>query len=313
MSISPFAIRKIFAELSLSNRWPYQNQEEYKLFTSDYFNFLIEGHGAPLGYVHKVWVDTLRWPSFWDINHEKRLLVLSGQSSFDERTKAMEDTLRQGHKDGKVECLREWGNVLIPIISSGEVLLNMDLCGVDIFGIVASGVHLTAYTRTEEGLKYWVPRRAKTKQPFPGMLDNTVATNLAFGQEPLEKLIQKALEEASIPENYTRTHAIKCGTVSYHMSQTNDSRPGCQRHIQHVYEMELAREIVPTPANSDVKEFRLMSVKEVTEALVHGEFNFRAMTWIAYFVRHGIVNANNEANLEEVRARLHRKHDPVVV
>ncbi|XTI83836.1 hypothetical protein V2W45_1465042 [Cenococcum geophilum] len=234
-----------------------KNQEEYKLFTSNYFNFLIKGHEAPL--------DTLRWPSFWDINHKKRLLVLSGQFSFDERTKAIEDTLCQGYKDGKVEYLREWGNVLIPIILSGEVLLNIDLCGVDIFGIIAS---------------------TKIKQPFPEMLDNTIATNLTFGQEPLEMLIQKALEEASIPETYTRTYAIKCGI-------TNNSRLGCQRHIQH---------IIPTPANSNVKEFRLISVKEVTEALVY-----------AYFVRHGIINANNKANLEEVCARLHQKHDPVII
>lgn len=296
--------------------WPYYQHgpEEYRAFVDDYYYFIVEGYKAPLGYTHKSFVEAMNWLPYWHIDHEKRLLVLSGISSLNERTNAMQATLRQGHTDGRVQCLRKWGRELIAVVSStGEHVLDMDLCGVDIFGIITSGVHLTAYVRTEEGLKYWVPRRAMTKTPYPGMLDNTVATNLASGQKPLEKLVQRALEEASIPEAYTRWYAKACGTISYQMSRTNDGKPGCQHHVQYVYEMELTPEIVPTPSNGEVERFRLMSLEEVAEALARGEFNFRAMTWIAHFVRHGIVNAENEANLAEVCARLHRKHDIFII
>ena len=37
------------------------------------------------------------------------------------------------------------------------------------------------------------------------------------------------------------------------------------------------------------------------------------MTWMAYLVRHGVVNAENEEYLVEICARLHRKHDIFVV
>ncbi|OCL13462.1 hypothetical protein AOQ84DRAFT_395062 [Glonium stellatum] len=296
--------------------WPYyqHDPDEYRVFVGNYYYFIIEGCKAPLGYTHASFIEAMNWPPDWRIDHEKRLLVLSGTSNFNERTKVMQATLRQGYKDGKVQCLLKGGREPIPVISSaGEHMLDMDLCGVDIFGIVTFGVHLTAYVRTEEGLKYWVPRRAMTKTPYPGMLDNTVATNLASGQKPLEKLAQRALEEASIPEAYTQRHAKACGTVSYQMSRTNDGKPGCQHHVQYVYEMELAPEIIPTPFNSEVEGFRLMSLEEVAEALIRGEFNFRAMTWIAHFIRHGIVNAENETGLAEVCARLHRKHDIFMV
>jgi hypothetical protein len=41
-----------------------------------------------------------------------------------------------------------------------------------IFGFATFGVHLTAYEGEGENMKLWVPRRSRTKQTFPGVLDN---------------------------------------------------------------------------------------------------------------------------------------------
>ena len=304
-----------FNSLELIDRvdeWPYYQDDakKYRVFMEDYYYFMVDGYEKPFGYVHTSFVNAMSWLESWVLDHEQRLLTLAGNFSLEERSAAMQATLRHGHEDGKVECLRKWGNEMIPVISSeGEHVLDMDLCGVDIFGIVTSGVHLTAYVRTGEGLKYWVPRRAQMKTPFPGMLDNTVASNLASGQKPLDKLIRRAAEEASIPEEFTRNNAKACGTVSYQMTRTNDGKPGCQHHVQYVYEMELEPAMLPRPADKEVESFALMTVQEVSKELMRGEFNFRVMTWVAHFVRHGIVNAGNENHLAEVSARLHRRHD----
>jgi isopentenyldiphosphate isomerase len=280
----------------------------------DYYYFMVDGYKAPLGYAHKSFVEAIEWQEYWHLDHERRLLILTIQGSFNERTDAMQATLKQGHQRGKVDCLRKWGAEVLPVISSsGDHVLDMDLCGVDIFGIQTFGVHLTAYIRTDEGLKYWVPRRAKTKTPYAGMLDNTVSTNLFAGQKPLEKLIRRAADEASIPVEYTAKHAKACGTVTYQMTRTNEGKPGCQHHVQYVYEMELSSDMIPKPFNGDVEKFKLMTLQEVVEAIHRGEFNFRAMTWVAHFIRHGIVNAENEPKIIEVCARLHRKHDLFVV
>ncbi|KAF4624969.1 hypothetical protein G7Y89_g13204 [Cudoniella acicularis] len=266
----------------------------------DYYYFMIDGYKAPLGYVHKTFVEVIEWQEYWHLDHEKRLLVLTVQGGFNERTEAMQATLKQGHQRGKVDCLRKWGAEVLPVITPyGDHVLDMDLCGVDVFGIRTFGVHLTAYVRTDEGLKYWVPRRAKTKTPYPGMLDNTVAANLFSGQKPLKKIIRRAEGEASIPFEYTAKHAKACGTVTYQMTRTNEGKPGCQHHVQYVYEMELSPDMIPKPFNGDVEKFKLMTLQEVVDALHRGEFNFRAMTWVAHFIRHGIVNPDNEPKIIE--------------
>lgn len=275
---------------------------------------MIDGFKAPFGYAHRSFVEVIEWSSSWHLDHKSKILLLRVQDNFAERTAAMQVTLKQGYEAGKIECLRKWGSEVLPVISAdGDHVLDMDLCGVDIFGIRTFGVHLTTYVKTVEGLKYWVPKRAMTKTPYPGMLDNTVATNLLTGQKPLEKLIQRAADEASIPTEYSSQHIKACGTVTYQMKETNEGQPGCQHHDQYVYEMELPLDMIPKPFNGDVEKFKLMTLQEVVDALHRGEFNFRAMTWVAHFVRHGIVNPENERNIAEVCSRLHRKHDLFVV
>jgi isopentenyldiphosphate isomerase len=199
----------------------------------------------------------------------------------------------------------------MPVYSvSGEHVLDMDLVGVDLFGVVTYGVHLTAYVMTPEGRKYWVPRRSRTKFSYPGRLDNAVAGNIRTGERALDRIVERAASEASIPKEFTRANIRACGTVSYQMSTTNFGQPGCQHHVQYVYEMELPQHLVPVPNRGETDAFNLMSLDEVRRALARGEFKPNTgMTWLAYFVRHGIVDSENEADLVEICARLHRKHD----
>ena len=43
---------------------------------------------------------------------------------------------------------------------------------------------MIAYVNTkEEGRKFWVPRRSRTKMSYPGMLDNTVGGSLKLGEK----------------------------------------------------------------------------------------------------------------------------------
>ena len=56
-------------------------------------------------------------------------------------------------------------------------------------------------------MKIWVPKRAKTKQTWPGYLDNSVAGGLPSGLSPFECLVKEVMEEASIPEDLVRSSA----------------------------------------------------------------------------------------------------------
>ena len=174
---------------------------------------------------------------------------------------------------------------------------------------------MIAYVNTkEEGRKFWVPRRSRTKMSYPGMLDNTVGGSLKSGEKPIDCIVREAAEEGAIPESYTRENVRACGTLSYQMDRTDDGRPGCQHQVQYLYEMELQEGIVPKPFDGEAEEFMLMSLDEVVHALRRGKFKLNCgMTWMAYLVRHGFVNAENKPNLVEICSRLNRKHDIFIV
>ena len=149
---------------------------------------------------------------------------------------------------------------------------------------------------------------------YPGMLDNIVGGSLRSGEKPIDCIVCEAAEEAAIPESYTRENVRACGTLSYQMDRTDDRREGCQHQVQYLYEMELPQDFVPKPFDGEVEEFMLKSLEEVVYALSQGEFKLNCgITWMAYLVRYGIVNAENEPNLMEIYSRLHRKHDIFIV
>ncbi|KAL1651319.1 hypothetical protein SLS58_000658 [Diplodia intermedia] len=297
--------------------WPYfqKGPEAYKRFMQDYYYFMIEGYQAPFGYVHSSVISRVTWPDCWSLNHEERLLILAGGSGFEERTSYMEKTLHSAKETDGLSPFGKWCGELFPVYAAGgEHVLDLDGCGVDAFGIVNFGCHLIAYVMTQDGLKYWVPRRAKTKMSYPGMLDNTVGGSLTSGEKPLDCIVREAAEEASLPEDYTRSNIISCGALSYQMSQTDDGQPGCQHQVQYLFEMELGQGTVPVPCDGEAEEFKLMSLEEVVGALRRGEFKLNcAMTWMDFLIRHGHVTDENEENLVEICSRLHRKHDLFIV
>ena len=300
--------------------WPYyvQDPEAYKEKMSEFYYFMIEGYEKPFGYVHSSFVSAMQlleyWTRYWSLDHEGRFLTLLYLlNAFKSRTNVMHTTLRTALADGIVN---HWANELFPIYSStGGHILDMDGCGVDPFGIVSYAVHMIAYVENkEQGRKFWVPRRAKTKKSYPRMLDNTVGGSLRSGERPIDCIVREAAEEGGFPEEYTRENVRACGTLAYSMDRTDDGKEGCQHQVQYLYEMEVPEGFVPKPCDGEVEEFMLIGIEEVVGALRGGEFKLNCgMTWMSYLVKHGIVNAENEKRLLEICARMHRKHDLFVV
>lgn len=188
---------------------------------------------------------------------------------------------------------------------------------------------MTAYVRSPDsshGMKLWVPRRAKNKQTYGGMLDNTVAGGMATGEEPFECLVREADEEASLPEALVRGAVKAMGKVTY--LYVREERAGgetglVQPECQFVYDLELPVDMVPKPNDSEVEvcetqasrmdntdfgqEFYLWTVEEVQEHMAKGEFKPNcAIVILDFFIRHGILTPENESNYEEIKRRIHR-------
>jgi hypothetical protein len=77
------------------------------------------------------------------------------------------------------QVLDGWRDELYPVYGPGnELLFSVERSASTLFGVVTYGIHMTGFVRDEgssHGIKIWVPRRAKSKQTYGGMLDNTVA------------------------------------------------------------------------------------------------------------------------------------------
>ena len=280
-----------------------------------YYYFLVHGSETPLGYPHKSFVHAMDWPDGWKVDHEKRTLTLMA-TSFKQRTTVMEETLKLAAEKGSVEGLKRWANEAFPIYAgNGEHLLDLDGVGVGFFGIVNYSVHMIGWVKGSSGeVKYWVPRRALTKMSFPGMLDNTVGGSLSSGERAVDCIVREAEEEISIDPAYTRANVRPCGTASYQMTQTDHGDVGCQLQVQYLYEMEFDQSIVPKIGDGEVSEIQLKTLDEVREALAKGEFKLNcAMTWLSFLIRHGHLNAENEPDLNQICARLNRKHDLFII
>ena len=276
-----------------------------------YYYFLIEGYKSPFGYVHQSLVQKMPWPDYWSIDHDGRFLALRSASSFEQRTKLMEETLRRGAETGSIRELQKWANELFPVYAAGgEHVLDFDGVGVDLFGVVNYSVHMIGWVTKDSVKKYWVPRRSTTKLSFPGMLDNTVGGSLSSGENPIDCIIRECQEELLLDPAYTRANLKACGTASYQMTKTDLGEPGCQLQVQYLYEMEFSEAVIPKIGDGEVGEIYLKTLDEVQTAMANGEFKLNcAMTRLSYLIRHGHLTAENEPDLVEICSRLHRKHD----
>jgi len=292
--------------------YPESNTKRYLASINTYYQLRVAGHEYALGYMLPSVAEVFRGIPNWGIDDDARILTLTGGTSAEERSKAVELTLLALRKTGHFRVLDKWRGELYPVYGLGkELLFNVERSASPLFGVVSYGVHLTAYTKKDGQLLIWTPRRARTKQTYGGMLDNAVAGGIASGESPFESLIRECGEEASLPETLVRNRAKACGTVTYWYvrderagGETNLMQPECQ----YVYDLELPEEVIPTPGDDEVEEFYLWTVEEVQEAMKKGEFKPNcALVALDFFVRHGILTSDNERDYIEIVSRLHRR------
>jgi hypothetical protein len=78
--------------------------------------------------------------------------------------------------------------------------------------------------------------------------------------------------------------------------------------IMYVYDLELPEDMVCKQNDEEVQEFYLMTIDEVKESLAKAEFKTNsALVMIDFFIRHGIITAEDEKNYAQMIARLHRR------
>ncbi|KAK1926269.1 NUDIX hydrolase domain-like protein [Papiliotrema laurentii] len=194
-----------------------------------------------------------------------------------------------------------------------------------LFGVATYGVHLTAYEGEGEDMKIWVPRRSRTKQTFPGMLDNSVAGGIPRGMNPFEAIVKECEEEANLPEQHVRPRIRAVGIATYlHVVKAGFFQPEIQSasdfakligpaDARYIYDLALPHNsspdyIQPCPNDGEVESFVLWTIPEVVEAMHKGEFKPNCgLILVDFLIRHGFVTPENEPNLIEISCRIHRR------
>ena len=302
----------------MTDSFPYyeNDPEEYTKLRSTFWELHLEEESRPYGYMKQSVATKMPWDhNVWQIDHGKRCIMPAPKRDNHTQEDVIRDTLETAKNGGVFQVLSKgWRNELYPVYgpyTSRKPMLSMERAGSALFGINSYGVHMTAYVNTPQGLKIWVPRRARNKQTYGGMLDNTVAGGLSTGETPFGCVVREAAEEASLSEQLVRSNAIPCGTVSYF--HIREARAGgeaglLQPECQYVFDMEIGAEVIPKPGDNEVESFYLWTVDEVKRALAEGDFKPNcAAVLLDFFIRHGILTADNEKDYMEIVSRLHRK------
>ncbi|HJQ59720.1 MAG TPA: DUF4743 domain-containing protein [Vineibacter sp.] len=169
-------------------------------------------------------------------------------------------------------------------------LMAMERAAVPYFGIRAFGVHLTGYVRRRDGLYIWVPRRARDKATYPGLLDNTVAGGQPEGIGLMDNVVKECGEEASIPPELAR-RAVAVGAITYCYQSGMELKPD----VQYVFDLELPADFVCRGSDGEVESFELWPAGDVM-ARVRDSLDFKYncnLVLIDFFVRHGLIDADD--------------------
>lgn len=212
------------------------------------------------------------------------------------------------------ECCLGWRNELYGVYTQAHQLyFTIERSCACLFGLTTYGVHITGYQPAEkpEDYKIWVPRRSFTKPTWPGMLDNTVAGGLGYPAGMWETAIKECGEEAGLSASYVESHIRQAGVVTYEFQKSPDMHSEdavFQPEVECVYDLVMDPGVFPKPTDGEVHSFELMTVPVVRQLLVQGEFKYNcALVLIDFFIRHGIVNYENEPDYLELVSRSHRK------
>ncbi|KAK6331662.1 hypothetical protein TWF718_002209 [Orbilia javanica] len=293
--------------------------EAFAKRTADHARFM---HGPHIvGYIIPMVLEALKDVAlsgdWWDIT--PGVVRLRGET-VEERTKNIDETTRRWRDAKRFEILSGWRDERYTIYApKGAPCFYMERSAHPLFGVVAYGAHMTVYipATPTTPLRIWVPRRAAGKSTYPGMLDNTVAGGMGDGVGPWECIIKEAGEEASLEEDYVRAHAKAVGYVSYFYVRHKEAGGEAgllQPEVEYCYDMIVKDASeggpVPKPFDGEVAEHILMDVDEVVENLEAGKFKPNcAAVLLDFFIRHGILTAENEPNYLEINARLHRRFE----
>lgn len=286
------------------------NQERWKASMSQLWKFCLPGDERAFGYLTQSTISRMPWTSEFRLDKATQTVHLQPNDTTDIVTScaaAMTKLLGAAQDRGSFVNLFNWPGERFPVLGA-PFPFAVDRAISPYFGNVSTGSQLTIFTRDKNGAvaRIWIARRADHKPTFPGKLDNAAGGAVNQNETPLESLLREAKEELGI----SAAGAVSGGTISWF--NVKDGGAGfdvglVEPGVQFVYDLEVDAETKLSSAEAGIDWVRPLSVDDVKGALLRHEFKpSSACVLIEFFVRHGIINAENNGFCAEIVSRLHR-------
>uniref|UniRef100_A0A1A8HVW1 Nudix hydrolase domain-containing protein n=3 Tax=Nothobranchius TaxID=28779 RepID=A0A1A8HVW1_NOTKU len=266
----------------------------------------FEIDGAQVGWVPPHVASLLRrHPQVFSPPHGGAVGLCPGLDSYESRSEAVDAVLRSLRQEDSITCLKGWRDEKYSVMPgcSDPPLMWMERAATSLFGVKRYGVHINGYTVGDSGeVSMWLARRSRTKQTYPGLLDNMAAGGLAAGVGIRHTLIKECQEEACIPSAIAAT-ARPVSTVSY----TYEDEEGVFPESQFVFDLQLPADFRPRVGDGEVLEFHLLPIEKVKELLASDDFKPNsAMVVLDFLIRHAFIEPDSEAFYQELVSGLHQ-------
>jgi len=264
----------------------------------------------PHGFLIPAVVSQIPWSPQFLIDHKALTIKLIDSSNGKNTGKACTEAFQQTI-DGIVDAK------LYPMVHKHSELFRLMGANYDVvferftspvLGLANRGAHMTAFVRTKDGIKIWIPKRSSHLKTYPGMLDTSVAGGVKADDTPLSCIVDEAYEEASLPTEYVKEHVVPVGVIT-HLSVSSLGKPLelVYSQVLYIFDMEVSESIILKPGDDEVEKFQLWSIEEVKQAMLRQEFKPNSsLVMMDFFIRHGIFTPDNLEGYADISMRLRR-------
>ncbi|KAE8909156.1 hypothetical protein PF005_g7827 [Phytophthora fragariae] len=180
------------------------------------------------------------------------------------------------------------------------------------FGLSQFATHLNGFVRdkvTGAVTHVWIATRSASKKRWPLMRDTIVGGGLPAGISALDNMVKEAEEEAGLEPAWTRQRFVSVGSISY----VSKHPYGLTSDTMLIFDVELPSGIVPANQDGEVESFDLLPVQDALALLWSEPERFKpdvCLLLLDFFVRHGVITADNFADYEELQRALRSTKNP---
>ena len=251
-----------------------------------------------IGFIRPDVLEVLKrvYDKYFSFDDQNKCLVLKDEGDYESRSRIFQDILNDMKDQALFSPLKGWRNECYNVYErfNSEKLFRIERAAVGIFGVLSFGCHINGFVKDKDGsYRIWLARRSKTKQTFPGMLDNLSAGGLTADLKLLECATKELDEEAGI--NGELLKSLKpVGAISYSY-ETEDE--GIHREGEFCFDIQLPIDFVPRNKDGEAESFHLMNVDEVKKAVIRNDFKPNsALITIHFLIRHGLISPDEDEN-----------------